>query len=113
MGICPNMWRRVWHHTDHAAIQVVPARVSAAVSGNFVIMHFRFAASKARHFIFRCYIIDECHDIICDITAPHVPQSCDILLQKVCRCLTQGSWPLVCPFVRFAFVTTYLRVAGA
>ena len=49
-------------------------------SGNFVITCSGRTASKAHHLIFRCYIIDECHNIICDVTAPHMHWSCDLLL---------------------------------
>ena len=49
-------------------------------SGNFMITRFRHAASEARHLIFGRYIIDECRDIICDVTAPHVHWSHDLLL---------------------------------
>ena len=39
---------------------------------NFMIMCFRCAASEMRHLIFRCYIIDECRDIICDVRVLHM-----------------------------------------
>ena len=80
MGMCPNMWGRVWHHTDHSAIQVDHSQVLQLFSGNFVITRFGCPASKAHHLIFRCYIINEHCDVICDIMAPHMHWSCDLLL---------------------------------
>ena len=48
--------------------------------GNFLWAHLGCAVSEARHLIFGHYIIKECCDIICDVTAPHVHRSCDLLL---------------------------------
>ena len=49
-------------------------------SGNFMIMRFRRRTLEACHLIFRCYVIDEHCDIICDVMALHVHQSHDLLL---------------------------------
>ena len=40
---------RVWHHTDHPVIWVVPVRGFTAVLGNSVLMCFGCAASEACH----------------------------------------------------------------
>ena len=81
-------------------------------SGHFVLMHFGRTASEAHHLIFGHYVIRGCCDVICDIMAPHVHWSCDLLLYKVCRCPALGSWPLVHPFVRFAFITCVWLVSN-
>ena len=49
-------------------------------SDNFLIMRFGRATSEVRHLTFGCYIINEHHDIICDVMAPHMHQSHDLLL---------------------------------
>ena len=51
-------------------------KVLQLFSGHFVIT----CTFEARHLIFRCYIIDEHCDIMCDVTVPHVHWSCDLLL---------------------------------
>ena len=65
--------------TTHRSGWSLP-KVLQLFSGNFVITRFGHTISKACHFIFGHYIINECCDIICDVTVPHVPWSCDHLL---------------------------------
>ena len=49
-------------------------------SGNFLITCLGCTAFKVRHLVFKCYIVSEHCDIICDVTVLHVHQSHDLLL---------------------------------
>ena len=55
-------------------------KVLRLFSGNFQITHLGCTASEACLLVFRCYIVNECHDITYDVTAPHVHWSHDLLL---------------------------------
>ena len=71
---------QMWRHANHPATRVDHPEVLRLFSGNFLIMRFRRATSKVRHLTFGRYIVNECRDIICDVTALHVHWSRDLLL---------------------------------
>ena len=70
----------MWHQVDHLVIQEVPALGFAAVLGNSVVMRLGRTASEAHHLLFRRYVVWGCRDVMCDIIALHMHQSCDLLL---------------------------------
>ena len=55
-------------------------KVPRPFSGNFLKMRLRRATSEACHLVFGCYVINECHDVTCDVIVLHVYRSCDLLL---------------------------------
>ena len=63
MGTRPNTRGKVWHCTEHLALWVY--------HGHFLWACLGCAASKVCHLIFRCCIINEHCDVICDVIAPH------------------------------------------
>ena len=68
---------------DHPVLWVYLAHGSPVLQpflGNILRMCLRCAASEVQHLVFGCYVINECCDIICDITVPHMHQSHDPLL---------------------------------
>ena len=59
--------------------------------GNFLWVHLGHTASEAHHLIFGPYVINECCDIICDITALHVHQSHDLYYKRSTNASVGGS----------------------
>ena len=70
----------MWHQADHPAIRVVPALGFAAFLGNFSLTRFGHTVSEAHHLFLDVMSLGGCCDIVCDVTAPHVHGSCDLLL---------------------------------
>ena len=54
--------------------------LSTAILGNFGWVRFGCSASDVHHLICQCYVIKWHCDVICDVTAPHVHWSRDLLL---------------------------------
>ena len=75
---------RVWCCAGHPALQVYHCRSAPVCLWPFWAIlgwvHFGHSMSKVCHLICRCYIVKRYCDIICDITAPHICWSCDLLL---------------------------------
>ena len=73
----------MWRRAEHPALWVYRARSSPVLwpfLGNFLWARLGRTMSKAHHLVFRRYVINGCSDIKCDVTAPHMHQSHDLLL---------------------------------
>ena len=46
----------------------------------FQVIHFGRAVSEACHKVCHCNVVQQCYDVMCDVTMPHVHWSCDQLL---------------------------------
>ena len=107
MGTCPNMWGRVWHHADHLAIWVVPARGFVAVFRQFCVdalwthcmrsvtscvwtLHHLGGAVTSCVMSWHCMCTG--HMTFC------YKRSADTLFEAL---LALRSWPLVRLFIRF------------
>ena len=103
--MCSNTWGRVFHHADHPAIQVVPARGFAVFLGNSMLTHFVRAASKVHHLFLDVTssggAVTSCVMSWCCTCTGHMTfyykRLVDALFEALLAHLALGSRPLVPP----------------